>query len=82
MVVGSHAIHGCVDDWWPLARTVLGHHPSSRSARLVVACVGAVVIHLAQFRLRRPWSSTMKHPLVIPPVSLVLMVQGGISLLG
>lgn len=82
MVVGSHAIHGCGNIWRALARTILGHHSSSRSTRLIIACIGAMVIHLPQFRLRWARSSTMEHPLVVTPVPLVLMVKGGISLLG
>lgn len=49
---------------------------------MIVARVWAMVVHLAQFRL--PWagSSAVDHPLVVTPVSLVLVVQRGISLLG
>lgn len=49
---------------------------------MIVACVGAMVVHLPQFRL--PWArpSAVDHPLVVAPVSLVLMVHRGVSLLG
>lgn len=73
MVMGSHAIHGIVHIW-PLVRTILGHYTSSWATRLIVACIGAVVIHLTQFRLSWAGPCTMDHSLVVPPVSLVLMV--------
>lgn len=82
MVVGSHAIYGCVHIRGSLAGTILGNHSSAGSTGLIVACVGAMVIHLPQFRL--PWARprTMDHSLVITPISLVLMAQRGITLLG
>lgn len=49
---------------------------------MIVACVGAVVIHLPQFRLPRAGTSAMHHPLMVAPISLVLMVQRRGSLLG
>lgn len=80
-VVGNHAIHSGIYILGPLTGTILGQHSSCRGTRLIIACVRAVVIHLAQFRL--PWAipSTMDHPLVVTPVSLVLMVKRGINLL-
>lgn len=82
MVVGSHAINGCVHIRWSLAGTILGNHSSSGGIRLIIACVGAVVVHLPQFRLPCARPSTMDHSLMITPISLVLMVQRGITLLG
>lgn len=82
MVVGGHAVHGRCNVRWALAGAVLGHHSSCRGAGLLVARVGAMVVHLPQFGLRRARSGAVEHPLVVTPVPLVLMVQGGVSLLG
>lgn len=49
---------------------------------MIVASEGVVIVHLTQFRL--PWArpSAVDHALVKTSVSLVLVVQRGISLLG
>lgn len=49
---------------------------------MIVACVGAVVIHLPQLWLSWARPGAVDHPLVVAPVSLVLVVQRGIRLLG
>lgn len=74
MVMGRHAIHGTVHVWWPLVWTILGHHASSLGTGLIIASIGAVVVHLTQFRLSWAGPCTVEHSLVIASVSLVLVV--------
>lgn len=77
VVVGRHTVHGWVNIRWSLTRTVLGHHSARGRSTLVVASIGAMVIHLTHFRLPRARSH---HALVVRPASLVVMVHRGVGL--
>lgn len=82
MVVCTHTIHSRVHNWWALTRAILCHHSSRRGTRLIITSIGAVLIHLTQFRLGWARSTAMEHSLVVNSVPLMLMVERGIGLLG
>lgn len=77
VVVGRHTVHGWVNIRRPLSRTVLGHHSPGGSSTLVIASIGAMVVHLTHFRLS---GTRSHHALVVRPAPLVVMVHRGVGL--
>lgn len=77
VVVGRHTVHGWVNIRWPLTRTVLGHQSPRGSSTLIIASIGAMVVHLTHFRLS---GARSHHALVVRPVPLVVMVHRGVGL--
>lgn len=77
VVVGRHTVHGWVNIRWSLTRTILGHHSPRGSSTLIIASIGAMVVHLTHFWLS---GARSHHALVVRPVSLVVMVHSGVGL--
>lgn len=77
VVVGCHTIHGGVNIRWPLTRTILGHHSPRGRTTLIIASIGAMVVHLTHFGLSR---TRPHHSLVIRPAPLMIVVHGGVGL--
>lgn len=79
VVVGRHTVHGWVNIRWPLIRTVLGHHSPRGSSSLIIASIGAMVVHLTHFWLS---GARSHHALVVWPAPLMVMVHRGVGLAG
>lgn len=77
VVVGRHTVHGGVNIRWPLTRTILGHHSPWGSTTLIIASIGAMVVHLTHFGLSR---TRPHHALVVWPAPLVIVIHRGVGL--